>query len=124
MKKRRTFKTPKAKREYRKKANRKWRDTPRGTYTTARVNAVRRGIEWQFTFDTWWALWDKSGHFAQRGRRVGAYCMARLGDCGPYAPYNCVIVLKTLNSQAAAVTAGIVDPRSVPEACEFARHYC
>ncbi len=122
--KRRRFKTPKARRELTKLNNRKYRDTPNGVYVTARVNAARRGIEWQFTFESWWQLWERSGMFALRGRRVGAYVMARLGDSGPYAPYNCRIVQVTLNAQAAAVSAGIVDPASVPEACEYARNYC
>jgi hypothetical protein len=124
MKARRRFKTSKLQRDLTKKRNRKYRDTPQGVYVTARVNAGRRGIEWQFTFESWWRLWEKSGKFALRGRRYGAYVMARLGDSGPYAPYNCEIVLNTINSQAAAVSAGIVDPASVPEACDYARQYC
>lgn len=123
MKKRRKFKVSRARREQVKKANRKWRSSPQGAYVTQRVNAERRGIEWQFTFETWWRLWESSGHWPERGRRIGRYCMARLGDCGPYAPFNCLIVLHADNSLAAMITAGLIGPQCAPQSCELARNY-
>jgi hypothetical protein len=120
----RRFKTPKKQRERLKRNNRNWRRSPQGAYVTARVNAGRRGIEWGFTFESWWKLWEESGKWVWRGRKAGCYCMARLGDSGPYAPFNCLIVPFERNCAAAAVTAGITAPENVPESCELSRNYC
>jgi len=57
-----------------------------------RKNATRqRGICWELTFREWWDIWQESGHWKQRGRGKG-YCMARLGDNGPYKKGNVEII--------------------------------
>ena len=60
---------------------------PFQAYTYQRRNAAKRGIEWEFDFRTWWETWQESGHWPERGRGKG-YCMARLGDSGPYSKDN------------------------------------
>ena len=60
--------------------------------------AIDRGIHWDFTFETWLDVWEKSGHLAQRGRNVGQYCMSRYGDTGPYSPSNVFIQLHGANT--------------------------
>lgn len=55
-------------------------------FNTHRVNASKRGIEWEFTFPEWIALWENSGHLHERGRP--GYCMARFNDIGPYSKTN------------------------------------
>lgn len=55
-----------------------------------RCNATRRGIGWEFTFAQWWRVWQKSGHWHERGRGQG-YCMARWADDGPYSVENVYI---------------------------------
>lgn len=68
-------------------------------YTMQRRQARDRGIEWLFDFDSWWKVWDASGRWEQRGRRVGEYVMARKGDAGPYSPENVYICTCTQNLQ-------------------------
>lgn len=67
------------------------RGSPMHRYMEQRRNAVcHRRIGWEFTFKTWWDLWQRSGKWEQRGRGEG-YCMARNGDVGPYSPTNVYI---------------------------------
>lgn len=58
-----------------------------------RKNARQRGIGWNFTFKDWFAVWQESGHWEQRGRGKG-YCMTRIGDSGPYERGN--VAIKTI----------------------------
>lgn len=60
-----------------------------------RNKAKHRGIPWEFTFDTWWAMWKPYWEF--RGNRRGLLVMARRGDYGAYSPSNCVIVSDHIN---------------------------
>lgn len=64
----------------------------RAAYRGQRWAAGDRGIEWCFEFATWWEVWKASGKWELRGKAAGCYCMARNGDCGPYAPWNVQIV--------------------------------
>lgn len=67
-------------------------------YTQQLCAARKRNIEWLFTFDTWWKMWQESGQWSNRGRKSGQYCMARRGDIGPYSPTNVDIVLINVNA--------------------------
>lgn len=60
------------------------RRTPRMRFHAQRGFAKWRGIPFLLTFDQWWKLWQDSGHWNQKGRRKGEYCMARFGDKGAY----------------------------------------
>ena len=60
-------------------------------YMEQKRNAERRLVEWKFSLPEWWAVWEKSGKFEQRGRGRGNYVMARLGDRGPYSTENVYI---------------------------------
>jgi hypothetical protein len=72
----------------------------RNAYSIQKSSALNRKdrngnpIEWLFTFETWIDLWLKSGHWHQRGKGRGQYCMSRFGDVGPYAPWN--VEIKTV----------------------------
>ena len=58
-------------------------------YRSQRDSATKkRGIEWQFTWETWLAWWGDD--IVNRGRRRGQLVQARKGDLGPYSPDNCV----------------------------------
>ena len=59
-------------------------------------NASLRSIPWEFTFETWWEMWEKSGKWNERGR--GGYMMCRYGDTGPYSPTN--VRIDTVQSNA------------------------
>lgn len=66
-------------------------------YNFQRLNAARRGIEWQLSFSEWVSIWMESGHYSERGRGHG-YCMARRGDIGPYSKNNVSIITCAKNS--------------------------
>jgi hypothetical protein len=70
-------------------------------YTQQLCAARKRKIEWLFTFETWWKMWDESGKWSQRGRKSNQYCMARKGDVGPYSPENVNIVTCATNNNEA-----------------------
>jgi hypothetical protein len=55
-------------------------------YNCQRISARCRGIEWQFTYDSWLAWWGDD--IANRGRLKGQLVMARHKDIGPYSPAN------------------------------------
>ena len=56
-----------------------------------------RNIEFNLTFEEWVEIWLTSGHWEQRGCKVGQYCMSRYGDKGPYALGNVFIQLHSNN---------------------------
>lgn len=68
-----------------------YRKTPMGAYVTQKDNARRREIPWQFTFQTWWAMWEESGNWLERGQLPGQFRMVRVDVTGPYSPGNSVI---------------------------------
>jgi hypothetical protein len=55
-------------------------------YWTQKHHAKDRGIDWQFTFDTWRDWWGDD--IAKRGSKKGCLVMARHNDIGPYHPDN------------------------------------
>lgn len=67
-------------------------------YRAQRLRASNRNIGWEFTFPTWVAVWEASGHLHERGRvNKGSYVMARHGDTGPYSPTNVYITTLSQN---------------------------
>jgi hypothetical protein len=65
-----------------------------------RHNAELRSVEWKFTFDQWWKVWQDSGRWAERGWGAEKYCMCRFGDAGPYAVGNVFIATNSENSSS------------------------
>jgi len=55
-------------------------------YHNAKHCAKQRGIEWQFTYDTWIEWWGED--IVNRGPYKGQLVMARYNDTGPYHPDN------------------------------------
>jgi hypothetical protein len=78
-----------------------YNQTPKGKYIRQRANAKRRGIPWEFTFDTWWDVWEKSGKWEQRGKEANQYVMSRVHDDGPYSPGNVKVITMSANSKFA-----------------------
>ena len=66
-------------------------------YSVHKAGAKARQIDFLLTFDEWWDIWQKSGHWDERGRRTGEYVMSRIGDIGPYAIGNVFIQLSSQN---------------------------
>lgn len=81
----------------RKEREQAWLATPKGKYSAQKRKAKQRGIDWAFTFDSWWSMWKDS--WEQRGDSTGKYCMARFGDTGEYSPTNCYITLFESNTK-------------------------
>ena len=67
-------------------------------YYQQRWRAIERGIVWNLTYVKWRMIWAQSGHWDNRGRKKGNYCMSRPGDKGPYSPDNVSIILFTQNA--------------------------
>lgn len=67
-------------------------------YVHQKRNSDKRGIEFSLTFPQWWAVWQKSGKWEQRGRGQG-YVMARTGDVGSYSVGNVYICTQSQNSK-------------------------
>ena len=57
-----------------------------GPYDNAKNCARERGIDWQFTYETWCAWWGED--INRRGPYRHQLVMARNGDTGPYHPDN------------------------------------
>lgn len=55
-------------------------------YRYQKYAADKRGIDWNFTYDTWIEWWGSD--IENRGKCRGQLCMARAGDVGPYHPDN------------------------------------
>lgn len=73
----------------------------RTAFIRQRASAKYRGIDFEFTFETWLGLWLSSGHLEERGKASNKYVMARYGDTGPYSPENCFIQTFRENVQEA-----------------------
>jgi len=86
--------------------------TPRRKFSDARIDARRRGVAWQLTFEQWMQIWLDSGHWHERGTRRGCYCMARHGDIGPYAIGNVSIQLSIENTTFALSRAPLSSKRN------------
>lgn len=73
------------------------RRAARRQYTGHRWGAQKRNIEFLLSFDEWLDIWLSSGHWHERGRKRGQYCMSRFGDVGAYAVDNVFIQLHANN---------------------------
>ena len=79
-----------------------YKKSPKGKYDAHRTRAKQRGIEWGFTFDTWWAMWEP--HFDNMGQTPDSYHMCRTNDVGPYSPENCRIDTARNNGREGIIT--------------------
>lgn len=71
---------------YRKTNLDKMAYSPQARYKQQKDMAKKRGIPWEFTFDSWWSVWESSGKWEFRGR--DGFMMCRTRDEGPYSPNN------------------------------------
>jgi hypothetical protein len=72
-------------------------------YDNARYHARHvRGIEWQFTYESWVAWWGDD--IDRRGPNSGQLVMSRHGDTGPYHPDN--VSKKTCNENCGEGSRG------------------
>lgn len=71
-------------------------------YQHQRASAAQRGIKFTLTLPQWWAVWEASGKFADRGRGIGKYVMSRIKDSGGYEMGNVHIQSAVENSREAS----------------------
>jgi hypothetical protein len=71
----------------------------KAAYSQKKANAKRRGIEWQFTFESWIAFWGDD--IGRRGRGHDKLCMQRMHDKGPYHPDNVINGYQRKNAKTA-----------------------
>lgn len=78
----------------------------RNKYSMQKCSSFKRNIVFKLTFEEWWKIWIVSGHWEERGRGKGKYCMARFNDRGPYAVDNVKIVKHEENNKEGLKTRG------------------
>lgn len=71
--------------------------------------ALRRGIDWELTFDEWWALWKDSFHL--RGNYRNQMNLCRYLDLGIYSASNVRVDLAVNNHQERATAKRLRTPR-------------
>ena len=54
-------------------------------------------IQFKLTFQEWLKIWEDSGKFHLRGKKIGQYCMSRINDKGHYEVGNVFIQLNSQN---------------------------
>jgi len=68
-------------------------------YKKHEYQAKQRNVPFLLSFSEWMKIWKDSGHFKERGCNKDQYCMARIGDKGPYAVGNVKIILHGDNTK-------------------------
>jgi hypothetical protein len=87
-------------------------------YNEQRKQARGRGIEWQFTYETWLDWWGND--IVNRGRGKDKLCMARINDTGAYHPDNVYKATNSQNGIEASRTRPKADPANVSEGLRLA----
>jgi len=78
--------------------------SPKQAYHYQRNCARQRNVPWELTFEMWCEWWHNQlgpDWFRLRGKRPGQYCMARLGDTGPYSVGNIKCIPHAINTSEA-----------------------
>jgi hypothetical protein len=67
-------------------------DYPVWTFRESRRQAVSVGYEWDISIKDWWAIWQASGKWEQRGRKAESYALFRKDNQGPFSADNLEVV--------------------------------
>lgn len=94
-------------------------------YANKQGNAYRRGIDFLFTLEEMWSLWqpywEESRNYKSTGYRK--YCLSRHGDVGPYSLSNCTIQTHSENSKERWRSNRNFKPgKGDPNMLEYTRH--
>ena len=92
---------------------------PSMKYHTQKRNAIRRGIAWDLTLPQWWDIWQKSGHWHDRGFGGGKYVMARICDIGAYSIDNVKIITHNENSSEARLMDKVYDREIIKKSRKY-----
>jgi hypothetical protein len=79
-------------------------------------------IEFKLSFEEWYDIWKKSGHWEERGRKAGQYCMSRIDDIGHYEVGNVFIQLHSKNVHDAKIGSKI-NPEQLKKLCDGRDRY-
>lgn len=91
-------KSDKERKRRRAERSERFRQTPRGKFMIHKMNAKRRGVAFELTFEEWLTVWIESGHFDKRHNKTAeGFVMARKRDRGAYARGNVEIVPHRVN---------------------------
>lgn len=82
-------------------AKSKWREVKRKTNKGERLDVNGNVILFKLSFEDWIDIWLTSGHWFERGRNAGQYCMSRINDIGHYEVGNVFIQLHAQNTRDA-----------------------
>lgn len=82
---------------------------PRDAYAANKASAEKRGIEFDLTFEEWWAIWQP--RFAERGLRADDLQLCRVRDEGGYTVGNVRIDTQRANAAEAGLVRRV---RSAP----------
>jgi hypothetical protein len=77
-------------------------------YNMQKYNAGTRGIDFEISFDDWYAIWQQSGKWDQRGKGKNKYVMSRHNDIGPYKVGN--VSIKSQEENTREANAGDKNP--------------
>lgn len=66
-----------------------------------KLDRNKNKVDMKLSFDEWLIFWVNSGHWYQRGKKLGEYCMCRKDDIGHYELGNVYIDLASTNSSTA-----------------------
>jgi hypothetical protein len=83
-------------------------------YNVQKGKAKKLGVDWELSFDSWYALWSLSGKLDQRGNKGNEYSLTRRDSSKGFSTSNCIIRTNSENAadksaeEIAASTANIV----------------
>ena len=64
-------------------------------YLRAKAQAKFRKEYWDLTFDDWWAKWEASGQWENRGRNPTQYCMLQKDTDKGWTKDNAIVTSRT-----------------------------
>lgn len=94
-------------------------EAPSMKYKNQKRAAIRRGIAWELTLPQWWDIWQKSGHWNDRGLGSGKYVMARICDIGAYSIDNVAIITHNENSSEARLMDKVYNRKGTNKLKEY-----
>jgi hypothetical protein len=95
-------------------------------YHHQRRTALKRNIDWCFSYPQWVRWWEKQlgkNWFVKRGAGPDQYCMARFNDVGPYQEDNVKCVLWSENRKEQTGPAPIGETNRLSKLSDAQRLY-
>jgi hypothetical protein len=87
-----------------------------------KVDKVGNPILMKLTFEEWNQIWDESGHWEERGCKLGQYCMSRKNDIGHYEVDN-VFIQQQRDNTSQAHKGTKISPGQLKKLCDGRDRY-